>query len=155
LPQTTLLATATNWTIMSSRSSPMLPSSRSSPAKSGTSPNSRIPVAAIRRTAPRSFVVASRITKPGGCRGVSLIAPNLHRDVRRPDDLPLRLWDAGPSNSGAQALAALESGRMRHHFPLILAVRESVAYLNLHRQQRHGARLLRSRRITLLRRQSL
>jgi hypothetical protein len=54
----------------------------------------------------------------------------------RPRHLPLGLRQARTPNASAQTLAAVEGGRMREHLPFEIVVSESIAYLDLHRQQR-------------------
>jgi hypothetical protein len=77
--------------------------------------------------------------------------PNLDSLVRLPGDLPFTLWESGPHDPSAQALATVGNGRMRHHLPLEAVVCEPIADLNLHREHRgrRGGRVVRCWRLGL------
>ena len=71
-----------------------------------------------------------------------MCSPDFDSDMRWPNHLGLALGHSRTSNPRAEALAALKRCRVRHDFPLELALSESVAYLNLHGQERQPACIL-------------
>jgi hypothetical protein len=74
----------------------------------------------------------------GGGRGAgSSLAgatSDLDSHVSRPSHVALGRWLSRPAYPSAQILSAVERCRMTHDFPLVFFVRESIADLDLHRQ---------------------